>query len=143
MGIDKTFGLIGGSSSSNDKSKSEVEMLTGIEGLEGVVGFRKINTDTNCNCGGKCRSEDDIYKRAIEAWGEEKQINMVVEECGELLSAINKFRRGRITKEAMFEEAADVSIMIKQFREFDKELFDSLEKMKIERIRNRLDNLSK
>ena len=39
--------------------------------------------------------KEDIYRKAISNFGGEKQIWMCIEEMGELMSAINKFKRGR------------------------------------------------
>ena len=35
----------------------------------------------------------EIFAKAITAWGEKSQINMVVEECSELIHAICRFNR--------------------------------------------------
>ena len=57
--------------------------------------------------------ELEILEEAVREWGD-KQIGMLTEECGELLSAMNKFLRGRVSKEAVVEELADVMIMCDQ-----------------------------
>lgn len=42
------------------------------------------------------RSErDKLYKQAVEKWGEDSQLNQMVEEMAELIVAINKFKRAR------------------------------------------------
>lgn len=56
----------------------------------------------------------DLYRTALNRWGNEAQLNMFYEECGELLSAINKLKRGRVEKKDVITEIADVSIMIEQ-----------------------------
>ncbi len=58
-----------------------------------------------------------VYRRALEAFGVENQISMVHEEIGELLAAIGKFRRGRITEAHVVSEIADVRIMLEQLEE--------------------------
>jgi len=58
-----------------------------------------------------------LYKlthRAIDAWGLDFQTEMIVEECAELIHAIKKFKRGKISPEALLEEIVDVEIMIAQ-----------------------------
>ena len=55
-----------------------------------------------------------LYQKAINNWGKELQYGMLSEEVGELLSAINKYRRGRVDKKAVIEEIADVRIMLEQ-----------------------------
>ena len=57
-----------------------------------------------------------IYKKAIERWGEELQVGMLSEEIGELLIAVNKYRREATQKnrDNVCEELADVQIMMEQ-----------------------------
>lgn len=72
----------------------------------------------------------EILKKAIQTFGAKNQLDMVIEECAELIQAINKCRRknlvndliiGNSTKEGDSEtlfnltgEIADVKIMIAQ-----------------------------
>lgn len=56
----------------------------------------------------------EIYKLALDKWGIEAQIGMLTEECGELLSAVNKFNRSRCSRDDVLTELADVSIMVEQ-----------------------------
>jgi len=58
--------------------------------------------------------EPERYDKAIKLWGKELQFGMLSEECGELLTAINQWRRGRVDKSKVVEEMADVMIMIRQ-----------------------------
>lgn len=53
-------------------------------------------------------------KRAIEVFGEEAQENMCIEECAELIQAINK--KHRHEPHNIPEEIADVEIMIEQLK---------------------------
>ena len=55
-----------------------------------------------------------ICKRAVDTYGKESQINKVFEEMGELMVAINYWRRGKATKAYVFSEIADVIIMCDQ-----------------------------
>lgn len=48
---------------------------------------------------------------AIDAWGREAERWMVVEENGEMLDGFASYQRGRVSDEALAEEAAD-SIMV-------------------------------
>jgi NTP pyrophosphatase (non-canonical NTP hydrolase) len=61
-------------------------------------------------------TENEIYKAAIAKFGEVSQQDMVIEECAELIQAINKYRRkpGCETLEALASEIADVKIMLAQ-----------------------------
>lgn len=64
--------------------------------------------------------------RAIEKWGKEAQIRQCMEECAELIQALNKYLRAEgskdiyLTEEAMVharKEMADVSVMLDQMEE--------------------------
>lgn len=55
-----------------------------------------------------------ICKRAVDTYGKESQINQAFEEMGELIVAINHWRRGKATKADVFSEIADVVIMCNQ-----------------------------
>lgn len=61
--------------------------------------------------------ERTLYKDALHKWGLSSQLDMLVEECGELIVAVQKLHRyGKTAKrvDAVLEELADVSIMIGQ-----------------------------
>jgi NTP pyrophosphatase (non-canonical NTP hydrolase) len=45
---------------------------------------------------------------AIKAWGTEAQWRQVQEECAELIAAINRLDRGRVTLDDVADEIADV-----------------------------------
>ena len=59
--------------------------------------------------------ERELYQAALAKWGRESQLDMVIEECAELIDAIQKFRRGRVRAEQIGEELADVQNCINQF----------------------------
>jgi len=59
-------------------------------------------------------SEKTVYQMAVEKWGEKAQLEMMQEECAELITAISHFNRGRITSDELCGEIADVQIMIQQ-----------------------------
>ena len=92
--------------------------------------------------------EENIYKRIVDTWGVESQLNMVTEEMGELLQAISKYRRAQNkddkTKIAAYnhlcEEVADVENMMNQMRYMlDSDKIDEYKKAKLERISKKLD----
>ena len=56
----------------------------------------------------------EILKKAINLFGAENQENMCIEECAELIQAINKKHRG--LKHNIPEEIADVEIMLEQLK---------------------------
>lgn len=63
-------------------------------------------------------SKLDLYHNAINAYGIDAQKWMLIEECGELLNAIAKLKRGRSSKEDIITELADVHIMVEQMAFF-------------------------
>lgn len=86
-------------------------------------------------------TKNEIYREAITKFGWQSQVNMLVEEIGELLSALNKYERGRVELSDVTTEVADVRIMIEQL-EVVLDIHDDVEceiKRKIERLKYRLD----
>lgn len=56
-----------------------------------------------------------VLKCAVNCYGLEAQLNQLTEECGELIAAVNHFRRGRVCgRIELVEEMADVYIMLEQ-----------------------------
>lgn len=78
----------------------------------------------------------EVYETALTKWGIENQLWMVIEECGELLNAIGKMRRERVTREEVITELADVTIMCEQiaqyvgYDDYTKEMERKLERLK-------------
>jgi NTP pyrophosphatase (non-canonical NTP hydrolase) len=68
-----------------------------------------------------------LYDAAIAKWGVGAQKYMAYEEIGELLTALARDDRGRVTTEELLTELADVTIMCEQmayilgFEEYEKE----------------------
>lgn len=81
----------------------------------------------------------NIYKQAIEKWGYESQINMMIEECAELIVALRHLDRGKATELDVCSEIADVEILCNQMRViFGNEKVDSQKEIKLERVKKRL-----
>lgn len=60
-----------------------------------------------------------ICKRAVKQWGVKAQLGMVIEECAELIVAVNKMQRtGDMDRKIIkvLEEIADVEIMLEQLK---------------------------
>lgn len=55
-----------------------------------------------------------ILVNALFLYGPRRQKEMAIEEMGELMVAMNHFKRGRVGVEAVQEEIADVKIVIDQ-----------------------------
>lgn len=76
---------------------------------------------------------------AVHEWGNATQLLMAMEECGELVAAINQFLRGRKDKQQLAEEIADVEIMCAQLRYMIGDKFVDKEKhKKLRRLGERL-----
>lgn len=79
------------------------------------------------------------FKKAIETWGNESQIELMIEEMSELTQAIQKNKRGKDNLDNIHEEIADVSLMIEQMNMiFDKSEINKWKELKIERLKKRL-----
>ena len=61
-------------------------------------------------------SEEVTLRKAINKFGKEAQCRQVMEECAELIQAVNKNLRSAGAKENLIEEMADVGIMLDQLR---------------------------
>ena len=59
-------------------------------------------------------ADAELFREALNKWGIEAQRAMCIEECAELINALAKERRGRVTREDILTELADVSIMVDQ-----------------------------
>ena len=59
----------------------------------------------------------EVYKRAIDTYGADKQMVVALEELSELQKEICKCMRGNINLEHMGEEIADVMIMVEQLQQ--------------------------
>lgn len=70
----------------------------------------------------------NLFKQALEQWGVHPQVNMVFEECSELINALSKCYRGRATKEDVITELVDVVVMAEQmavlfgYEDYEKEM---------------------
>lgn len=85
-------------------------------------------------------SNKKIYKDAIATFGEEQQIEIMVEEAAELIFAIQKYKRYKRFKPLALEvaeELADVEIMCAQMRLLFPEV-SSIKKKKLGRLQELL-----
>ena len=57
-----------------------------------------------------------VFERALEHYGPDAQITMVLEEMSELQKELCKYRRGRANYDHIAEEMADLSIMLDQMK---------------------------
>ena len=85
-----------------------------------------------------------LYIEVLREWGIENQVLMVMEEAGELLSALGKAHRGRASSEEIITELADVAIMVEQMAVyFGLSDFRDEKDKKLVRLRQRLESYKK
>jgi NTP pyrophosphatase (non-canonical NTP hydrolase) len=89
-----------------------------------------------------------LNQRALDAWGEKSQLNLVIEESAELIQALSKWQRKGFgaVPDSLIEELADVEIMLDQLKNIcmrhdpsTAERFDAVTKFKLERLVERLE----
>lgn len=91
------------------------------------------------------KDEKELLKNCVKAWGVNSQLDMMVEECAELIQAINKYKRKQTFESIanIEEELVDVHIMLQQtaiiFLIPDKKLSDIRNK-KLKRVSELLNN---
>lgn len=59
-------------------------------------------------------ARQEVYRRAIDKYGEDAQLWIVIEEMSELAKEICKFQRGKRCPDDLADEIADVEIMLEQ-----------------------------
>lgn len=84
-----------------------------------------------------------IYREAIERWGKDSQINVAIEEMGELIKCLAKRNRcynGSTTKEIQ-NEIADVIVMMESISQiFGEDEIIKIVNEKAERLNNWLNS---
>lgn len=88
------------------------------------------------------KEQQQVLNQAIEQNGEEAQIDMIIEECAELIHALQRHKRDPSPerKKNVCEEIADVKIMIFQGESMFGQagLIDTYVESKINRLKVRL-----
>ena len=87
-------------------------------------------------------NKTELYKLAIETYGEEAQINQGIEDMVELIQSVNKFRRKPVIEnlENIAEEIVDVEIMLEQYKIIyaANPIVEKLKNQKLQRLASRL-----
>lgn len=86
--------------------------------------------------------DNEVLIEAIDRYGTEAQLMMVLEEMSELQKEICKFFRGKRDPDAIADEVADVEIMLEQVKiifDLHGEVNEHIDR-KIERLKHRLDH---
>jgi len=92
-----------------------------------------------CEGTGVCNKS--IYQRALNLWGYEAQLNMAIEELGELIVKLAKLRRlvNGSNEDDVASEIADVEIMMAQLRlMIGNELVEKAKRKKLVRLEERV-----
>lgn len=86
----------------------------------------------------------ELTKRALKQWGSQSQLDMVIEECAELIDAIQKWRRRRVDSTKVLEEGVDVELGIAQLKLMldAPVLWENAKKDKLDRLKKLLDRKS-
>lgn len=86
-------------------------------------------------------AEDRVLREAIERYGEDMQLTVLLEEMSELAKEICKRKRGVQNAFKIAEEAADVRIMLRQLEMIlqNGDKVRAFERMKIDRLSERLE----
>ena len=91
----------------------------------------------------------NICQQAVDTYGKDSQFEMVVEECAELIQAVQKVKRSRGGLETLLEidglidEIADVEIMLHQLRYLIGDTrIDKQKAVKLERLQARLNKVN-
>ena len=83
----------------------------------------------------------ELYVDVLKTFGRGAQVMVLVEECGELLSAIGKYLRERVTEEEVITELADVAIMVEQMAIlFGLPEFEAEKERKLMRLKRRIED---
>ena len=78
-----------------------------------------------------------VLRKAIDTYGEESQMKMMIEEMSELTKELCKRFRGEGNTVHILEEMADVQIMLDQMKMIFGDTSE-MEKAKVERLERRL-----
>lgn len=60
--------------------------------------------------------ERNIYELALAKYGKPKQLGKLVEECGELIAAVQQYLQRRVNADVVIGEVIDVELLCKQAR---------------------------
>ena len=85
----------------------------------------------------------ELAKRAVQTWGFDAQVNMMIEECAEVIQVLIK-RERKINNRGLYEivgELVDLEIMLTQMKVmFPSPFWLDIRYRKIKRLKKLLDN---
>ncbi len=80
----------------------------------------------------------ELLDGAMQKWGVESQLDMAIEECSELIVAIQHKRRNRVKWDSVIEELADVSLVVDQLKTLAPTAFEEMRQKKMNRLEDLL-----
>ena len=84
----------------------------------------------------KYNIDESVIARSVDHYGEEIQSTVCMEECAELIQAISKAKRGKINRDNMIEEIADVFIVLVSIcNRLNINLYDAIKKKEEKNIK--------
>lgn len=94
----------------------------------------------------------ELYRAAEEAWGELAQYDQAIEEMGELIVAINKYKRKKLygeyknnpkIEENLIEELADVRLCLEQISGYvgEDNVLEMLD-VKLDKMKREIDEMN-
>lgn len=118
----------------NDKEEDIQGLKKGLSSLLNCAWEKGYASGFDDGLGGKMM--DERIKKIAEFYGKESQLDILQEECAELVQAISKYRRGGSFKLTL-EEIADVEIMIEQIKylntDAENQMIDKIREGKLDR----------
>ena len=87
-----------------------------------------------------------LLERALNLWGTKFQLDMLQEECAELIQAVSHYKRRKVNSFIeVLEEIVDVEIMLGQIKlalliSFDKDKYEAIKRKKFKRLEERLND---
>lgn len=75
------------------------------------------HTNSEAEAQTACSIDKEIIIKSIQHYGKNNQSTVCMEECAELIQAISKAKRGKINRDNMVEEIADVLICIEMLKQ--------------------------
>lgn len=76
-----------------------------------MITYKSVRADMDPD-----RHFKETCREAVREYSQASQIDMAIEECGELIVALMHWKRGRAEATAIETEIADVEIMLEQLR---------------------------
>jgi NTP pyrophosphatase (non-canonical NTP hydrolase) len=108
----------------SDMRDQHLQFIDGVENT-GTWGEKFLKEAWACNSGEKAlaglitkiKIDKGVVAESILHYGKNNQSTVCMEECAELIQAISKAKRGKIDRDNMIEEIADVLICIEMLKQ--------------------------